>query len=117
MAFQLLSIVTLIVITTVSLAMISSIAAKAAPHTPPASAIAAIVGMDVGALIVSAILWIVGAVLFGLMLRRLPDEEGVERGFKTAGLLYILGIVIPLLFLVAAILIYHDASVSLKRLA
>ena len=78
-----------------------------------------------GLLFVGAILIIVGAVLFGIMLMRLGEDPNVESGFKTAGIIYLIGIILSfvaggvgeILGIVTTILIYINAKNSLKKLA
>jgi len=79
-----------------------------------------------GFLLLAAILLVIGAVLFALMLMRLPETPNVESGFKTAGILYLVGIIlflIPIinfagviLVLVAIILVFVYSDSTLKRL-
>ncbi|MET1101089.1 MAG: hypothetical protein ABWW69_01225 [Pyrodictiaceae archaeon] len=70
-------------------------------------------------LFLGGVLVFIGIIFFGVMLLRLPEVEGVDPGFKAAGILFILSI-IPgiglLLAAVSAILIYMASSRSLARL-
>ena len=77
-----------------------------------------------GIMFVGGILWIVGAILFAIMLIRLPEEPKIDSGFKIAGILYLLGLIISLiptinivgliLSIVAVIMIYTSSGNSLK---
>jgi len=74
----------------------------------------------------AAILVLVGAILFAIMLIRLPEDQNVESDFKTAGILYLIGIILSIipyismvgsiLILVAVILIFTYSGSTLKRL-
>ena len=74
----------------------------------------------------AAILVLVGAILFAIMLMRLPEDQNVESDFKTAGILYLIGIILSIipyismvgsiLTLVAVILIFTYSGSTLKRL-
>ena len=78
----------------------------------------------VGIMFVGGILSIVGAILFAIMLIRLPEEPKIDSGFKVAGILYLLGLIISLiptinivgliLSIVAVIMIYISSGNSLK---
>ncbi len=75
--------------------------------------------MGLGGLIIVS-----GAILFGIMLLRLSKVEGVDQGFNTAGILYLIGIGASVLFaavgsilmFAALVLIYMSANRSLKNL-
>jgi len=77
-------------------------------------------------MLIAAILALVGSILFGIMIMRLGEVEGLEPGFRTAGIIYIVSIVISLipfiavvgfvLSLVSLILIYSYSGSSLKAL-
>ncbi|RLI14827.1 MAG: hypothetical protein DRO43_03030 [Candidatus Hecatellales archaeon] len=77
-------------------------------------------------IILTAILALVGAILFAIMLMRLPEDPNVESGFKIAGILYLIGVILSIipnigivgaiLILVAAILIFTYSGSTLKRL-
>ncbi len=77
-------------------------------------------------MLIAAILALVGSILFGIMIMRLDEVEGLEPGFRTAGIIYIVSIVISLipfvavvgfvLSLVSLILIYSYSGSSLKAL-
>ena len=75
--------------------------------------------MGIGGLIA-----IIGAILFGIMLLRLSKVEGVDQGFNTAGILYLISVVASVVFaalgsilmFVTLILIYMAADRSLKNI-
>ncbi len=76
--------------------------------------------------IVSMILLIIGAVFFGIMLMRLGEIPEVSSSFKTAGILYILGFILSIIFLgviggiigvISTVLIYKSAKESLSAIA
>ena len=79
-----------------------------------------------GLLIIAAVLILIGSILFGIMVMRLGEVEGLDPGFKWAGILYIAGIILGLipklgivgtiLELVSAILIYTYSKNSLEAL-
>ncbi len=77
-----------------------------------------------GLLFVGGLLIIVGAILFGIMLMRLGEDPNVESGFKTAGVIYLIRIILSfiaraieeILGIVTTILIYVNAKNSLKKL-
>jgi len=95
------------------------IAGVALAHKP----YAAVLAFPILALL-SAVLLIVGAVLFGIMLMRLGDVPGVSSGFRTAGIIYLVGLVLSFLFepvgsilgIVATVLIYKSAKDSLSSI-
>jgi len=74
-----------------------------------------------GFIIVGAVIIVVGVVLFSVMLIRLGE---IESGFKTAGILYLIGIVLSLIVggvgsilgIVSTILIYTSAGRALEKL-
>ncbi|MDW8035924.1 MAG: DUF973 family protein [Candidatus Korarchaeum sp.] len=76
--------------------------------------------------LLTAIILLIGALLFGAMVMRLSEVEGLEKGFRTAGILYIVGILlawIPYISLIAValdvlalILIYIYSSRGLTSL-
>ncbi|MEM3870170.1 MAG: DUF973 family protein [Candidatus Korarchaeum sp.] len=80
-----------------------------------------------GVLVVGAIVIVIGEILFSVMVMRLGEVEGLDSGFRTAGILYLAGILIafiPLVSLlalvleiVALILIYRCSESSLRFLA
>ncbi len=76
-------------------------------------------GAALGLVAVAVILALAGFVLYGVMLMRLSEVPGVERGFHAAGILFILSI-IPyiggLLGLISTILIYVYAKSSIENL-
>lgn len=92
------------------------------PHAN--GAIAGAVLASLGLLIIGGLMIIVGAILFGIMLMRLGEDPNVESGFKTAGIIYLVGIVLSfiagaigeILGIVTTILIYINAKNSLERL-
>ncbi len=47
--------------------------------------------------IIAGILALVGSILFGIMIMRLGEIENVEPGFKTAGIIYIVSVVLSLI--------------------
>ncbi len=61
--------------------------------------------------IIAAVLLLIGVILFGIMLLRL---EGVDTRFKTAGIIYLIGIIVPFLIIVAMILVYSAANRAIK---
>ena len=71
-------------------------------------------------IILAGLLGLVGQVLIGIFFLRLGDleKEGlpVPSGFKTVGILYLIGIVIGILQLVALILAYIYAGDAIQRL-
>ena len=77
-----------------------------------------------GIMFVGGILSIVGAILFAIMLIRLPEEPKIDSGFKVAGIFYLLGLIVSLiptinivgliLSIVAVIMIYTSSGNSLK---
>ncbi len=76
-------------------------------------------------MIVSAILLIIGAVFFGIMLMRLGETHEVSSGFKTAGILYIIGLILSFFLgvvggivgVISTVLIYKSAKESLSSLS
>ncbi len=87
----------------------------------------AFAGMLIGVMAFMALgglLIIIGAVLFGVMLLRLSKVEGVDQGFNTAGILYLISLVASIIFAVVGsilmfvtfILIYTSADRTLKNL-
>lgn len=70
-----------------------------------------IVGIIGLLLIIAAVLLLIGVILFGIMLLRLED---VDSGFKTAGIIYLIGIILPFLIIVAMILVYFAANRAIK---
>lgn len=80
-------------------------------ETSTSSSIIAIISF---AIIFGAVIAIlVGAIFFGVMLIRMGDIEG---GFKTAGILYIIGILVPVLPIIAVILAYLSAGRAVDKL-
>lgn len=80
-------------------------------ETSTSSSIIAIISF---AIIFGAVIAIlVGAIFFGVMLIRMGDIEG---GFKTAGILYIIGILVPVLLIIAVILAYLSAGRAVDKL-
>jgi len=93
----------------------------------PESFMPAFAGMIIGIMAFMALgglLIIIGAVLFGVMLLRLSKVEGVDQGFNTAGILYLISLVASIIFAVVGsilmfvtfILIYASADRSLRNL-
>ncbi|MDK2384794.1 MAG: DUF973 family protein [Candidatus Korarchaeota archaeon] len=80
----------------------------------------------VGLIIIAAVLVIIGSILFGIMIMRLAEVEGLDPGFKLAGILYIAGVILGLipnlgvvgtiLGVVATILIYTYSKNGLEAL-
>jgi len=72
--------------------------------------------------VLGGVLAFVGVILFALMLMRLPETPKVDSSLKTAGILYIIGMILSfiligaVLMLVAVILIYTGSGVSIKAL-
>jgi len=76
--------------------------------------------------VIAVVLLIVGSILFGVMVMRLSEVEGLDPGFKTAGILYIASVILSIipvisviggiLALVSMILIYIYSNSSIKRL-
>ncbi|MCX8205201.1 MAG: DUF973 family protein [Candidatus Nezhaarchaeota archaeon] len=96
--------------------------------TIPAALVQVAAGVYVVA-IASAVLMLIGGVLFGVMLTRLPEEPNVDAGFKTAGVLFIIGMalsaalmpiglsIVGVIVLFAVdVLIYVYSRSSLERL-
>ena len=84
----------------------------------PEMLIGAIYGM-LGLVGLGAILALVGLILFGIMIMRLGEIQGVDPGFRTAGILYILTLIPyvgPILQLIAVIMIYVYAGRSIEAL-
>lgn len=87
----------------------------------PQAALGATLSM-LGLIIVGAIVIIVGSILFSVMLIRLGK---VDSGFKIAGILYLIGIILnfivsgigTILGIVSTILIYTSSGRSLERLS
>lgn len=81
----------------------------------------------IGVLVIGAIAAVIGEILFVVMIMRLGDIEGLDKGFRTAGILFLAGIVagfIPLVSLlalvlemVALVLTYRYSENSLRSLA
>ncbi len=79
-----------------------------------------------GLVIIAAVLIIIGSILFGIMVMRLGEVDGLDPGFKWAGILYIAGVILELipnlgivgtiLGLVSTILIYTYSKNSLEAL-
>ncbi len=73
-------------------------------------------------ILIGAIMIIVGAILFGIMLIRLED---VESDFKVAGIVYFVGMILSFILgaigsiigIVSTILIYMSANKALKKLS
>jgi hypothetical protein len=61
--------------------------------------------------IIAAVLLLIGVILFGIMLLRLED---VDSRFKTAGIIYLIGIIVPFLIIAAMILVYSAANRAIK---
>ncbi|MEM4700503.1 MAG: DUF973 family protein [Candidatus Nezhaarchaeales archaeon] len=107
-------------------------AAALAPSLPrqPADleAVARVAVAMVAGALASAAIVVVGGVLFGVMIIRLADEPGVQRGFAKAGVLFIVGLVLSALLtplglpagaavhFAACALIYHYSGGSLRGL-
>ncbi len=80
----------------------------------------------IGLIIIAAVLIIIGSILFGVMVMRLAEVDGLDPGFKWAGILYIAGVILGLipnlgivgtiLGLVSTILIYTYSKNSLEAL-
>lgn len=64
--------------------------------------------------ITGAVVILIGVIFFGIMLLRMKD---LDRGFETAGILYLIGIAIPILIVFAMISIYMSSSRAMKRLS
>ncbi len=79
---------------------------------------------SIGLMVLGGLLIIVGAILFGIMLIRLGEDPNVDSGFKMAGIIYLVGIILSfvagaigeILGIVTTILIYISAKNSLERL-
>jgi len=75
-------------------------------------------------LILGVVLMIIGAIFFGIMLMRLGEDPNVESGFKTAGIIYLIGMVLAfilgiigdILGIIVTIMIYVSAKRSLSKL-
>ncbi len=109
------------------LSIIPILSAAPPPHYQPGMDFPAIGAMAVGMVLfmgVGGLIAIIGAILFGIMLLRLPKVEDVDQGFSTAGIFYLISIVASVVFAAAGIilmfvtliLIYIAADRSLKNL-
>ncbi len=116
----LISLAGLVVITVVMLILIPSMAISG--RLGGLSTMFAFLGL----MIIAAVLIIVGSILFGVMVMRLGEVDGLDPGFRWAGILYIAGVILGLipnlamvgtiLGLVSAILIYTYSKNSLEAL-
>lgn len=105
------------------LPFLSSIEAQ---YGAPESIIASLFAY-LGVLLLGALMIVVGAVLFSVMLMRLGELEGVDKQVKWAGLFYLVGILLSLipfisiisvvLEIVALIMLYSGCGSSLKSLS
>ncbi len=99
---------------------IASVGAAAATTPSPETLIMGTVLGGLGLVGLGGVLALIGLILFGIMLTRLAEIEGVDPGFKTAGILYILTLV-PyiggILGLVAIIMIYVYSKRSIETLS
>ena len=128
MILQLIAIIIIIVGMIGFIAFIAVSAKQLLPREPSFGAfpgmMAGILGI-LGIAIIGAILAVIGGIMFGLMLMRMP-EEGLDNGFKTAGIIYLVGMVVSLipfvslisfiLSLISVILIYRSAKRNLESL-
>ncbi len=122
---QIISIVVLVVVLTAFFGVIMTISQSASESASLGFAMPILFSM-IGLLIVPAVLSIIGSILFGVMLMRLPEEPNVDSMFKTAGIIWIVAVVLMLipyvslvgtiLMLVAEILIFIASKNSLKAL-
>lgn len=86
-------------------------------HTGTASGFAA--AFALGLLIIGVILALVGWVMFGVFLIQLDELRAAGLavgGFKLAGLLWIIGLIINILNIIAVILVYIYSGDTLRRL-
>ena len=109
------------------LVMIPMLSAVPSPQFRPEVDFPAIGVMAAGMILfmgIGGLIAIIGAILFGIMLLRLSKVEGVDRGFNTAGILYLISVVASVVFaalgsilmFVTLILIYMAADRSLKNI-
>jgi len=122
MIFQIVAVVLLIIGEIISAALTQNPAAIAG--AVPGFFGSIIIAFAFG--IIAFLLFLVGEILFGIMVMKLAEEPNVESGFKVTGILYIVAIVLMLipftgavgciLLLVSVILIYIFAGRSLETL-
>ncbi|MCW7078130.1 MAG: DUF973 family protein [Canidatus Methanoxibalbensis ujae] len=115
MIFQIVAVVLLIIEEIISAALTQN----------PAAIVGAVLGFF-DSISIAFLLYLVGEILFGIMVMKLAEEPNVESGFKVTGILYIVAIVLTLipfigavgciLSLVSVILIYIFAGRSLETL-
>jgi len=123
MLLQLIGIILIVVGGVGGLALMGFVASASLTAAP--SAFGAFFGF-LAILILAAILAIIGAILFAIMVMRLPEDAGIESGFKTAGILYLIGVILSIIpfvsmvgsiiVLVAVILIFIYSGSTLRRL-
>jgi len=94
MILQLLAVIVLIAALAFTASALASLATAPPPVGPALPDLVIAVYTFLIVLVVAFILALAGSIMFGVMLRRLPEAEGVDPGFKTAGLLYIIGTVL-----------------------
>ncbi len=76
--------------------------------------------------IIAGILALIGSIFFGIMVMRLGEIENVEPGFKTAGIIYIVSVVLSLipyiaivgfiLSIISLVMMYSYSGKSLEKL-
>ena len=123
MVLQLIGIILIVVGGVAGLALIGFAASAGLMAAP--SAFGAFFGF-LAILILAAILAIIGAILFAIMFIRFPEDARIESGFKTAGILYLIGVILSIIpfvsmvgsiiVLVAVILIFIYSGSTLRRL-
>lgn len=98
------------------------------PHVPSSRLIALVspLLLVLGPLLIGLALIVVGGILFGIMIVRLAEVDGLDKEFMWAGILYIVGIILSLipnigivgslLGLVSTILMYSSSKKSLEAL-
>ncbi len=128
MILQLLAVIIIIVGAVGFVAFVAVSAKQFVPREPSFGAftglMTGILGLF-GVVIIGVILAIIGGIMFGLMLMRMP-EEGLDDGFKTAGIVYLAGVVTSLipfvslisiiLELISVFLIYRSSKRNLESL-
>ncbi len=126
MILQILAVI-IIIVCVVGLIAFSAVSAGQLIFEKPlfgASTVMMVLGV-LGVVVIGAILAIIGSIMFGLMLMRMP-EEGLDSGFKKAGIIYLVGMVTSLipfvsliswiLDLTSAVLVYRSSKRSLESL-
>jgi len=122
MVLQLIGIILIVVGGVAGLALIGFVASAGLMAAPSVGAFFSFLAI----LILAAILAIIGAILFAIMFIRFPEDARIESGFKTAGILYLIGVILSIIpfvsmvgsiiVLVAVILIFIYSGSTLRRL-